>query len=201
MIWREKRILLIILGILLAANTVFFFTYRVQYQQRISALEERQAESEAKLKQARAARISAERQLAGYRQIEHDVAQVYDEQWSTQQARLTRMIAEVQRLAVAANLVPRSYNFDKQDPKAETAVSGTGRKLNIDATEVGISFSVEGTYEQARRLINLLELSNQFVIIDAVSLTSTAGPTLNLNLHVKTIFRNPEPAPTADRQL
>src|SRR5438874_2592741 len=33
MIWREKRILLIVLGLLLAANTVFFFTYRVRYEE------------------------------------------------------------------------------------------------------------------------------------------------------------------------
>ena len=37
MIWREKRVLLIVLGVLLAANTVFFFTYRVQYKNRLQS--------------------------------------------------------------------------------------------------------------------------------------------------------------------
>ena len=31
MIWREHRILLIVLGVLFIANAIFFFTYRVQY--------------------------------------------------------------------------------------------------------------------------------------------------------------------------
>src|SRR5205807_1245036 len=39
MIWREKRILLIVLGVLLLANTIFFFTYRVQYVSRLEDLD------------------------------------------------------------------------------------------------------------------------------------------------------------------
>ena len=35
MIWREKRSLLIVLGLILVGNVVFFLTYRVQYQTRL----------------------------------------------------------------------------------------------------------------------------------------------------------------------
>jgi hypothetical protein len=84
---------------------------------------------------------------------------------------------------------------------------------------------VQGTYQQIRRLINLLELSDQFVIIDAVSLTGTneaatatvvtpggppppaAGPApvastgpLTLTLRLKTIFRNVAPPPGQTNQ-
>jgi len=46
MIWRERRTLLIVLGLLLAANTIFFFTYRVQYEQRLRDLDTRTAQME-----------------------------------------------------------------------------------------------------------------------------------------------------------
>ena len=39
MIWREKRTLLFVLGAALLANAIFFFTYRVQYENRLRALD------------------------------------------------------------------------------------------------------------------------------------------------------------------
>ena len=86
MIWREKRVLLILLALVLAANTMFFFTYRVQYQSRLDTLDERLAQVEGELDQARTARIKAEQTLQSYRKVENDVLQVFNEHWSTQQA-------------------------------------------------------------------------------------------------------------------
>jgi Tfp pilus assembly protein PilO len=203
-IWREKRVLLIVLALLLAANTVFFFTYRVQFQQRLDSLEERRATAENQLEAARAARIRAEQQLASYRKIEVDVRRVYDEYWSTQSERLTPMILEVKRLADASGIVPSTISFSQLAIDAKTiveqgggAASATGaasrRKTPIGVSEVGISFSVNGTYEQARRLINLLELSNQFIIINQLALTSHDAGQLSLTLNVKTLFRDPNP--------
>lgn len=191
MIWREKRILLIILGLLLAANAIFFFTYRVQYQTRLNELDERLATADAQLQTARNSRIQAERQYQSYIQIQSDVKEVFDEHWSTEDARLTLMLAEIKRLGNASNLIPNAYTFDRKQVEA-VAAAGSNRvhKADIGATEVGIGFSVEGTYEQVRRLINLLELSRQFVIIDRVSLTANKGAALTLTLHVKTLFRD-----------
>lgn len=209
MIWREKRILLVVLGLLLAANAVFYFTYRVQYQQRLDALEERREIAESQLEAARIARVNAEQQFASYRKIEVDVRRVYDEVWSTQHARLTPMILEVKRLAVASGIVPATIAFSQTTVDARKITTagvttpGTsattpgatrgGRIRTIGVNEVGITFSVDGTYEQVRRLINLLELSNQFIIVNQLSLASRDGQMLNLSLHVKTLFRDPNP--------
>ncbi|HKO55197.1 MAG TPA: hypothetical protein VJ276_04920, partial [Thermoanaerobaculia bacterium] len=105
MIWKEKRLLLAVLAILLAANTVFFFTYRVQYENRLAALDERLEASKARLAQGRAARIAAERRYANYRRIQTDVQEVYDRHWSTQAERLAPLIVEIKRLALASQLV------------------------------------------------------------------------------------------------
>lgn len=187
MIWREKRILLLVLGVLLAANTVFFFTYRVQYEQRLRDVHARSQESEQRLKRAREARVQAERQYAGYRKVQQDIEEVYNERWSTPFKRLTPLISEVQRLAAASQLVPPSYSFSNTATKSDT----TGA---LNTNVVGITFTVQGNYQQIRRLVNLLELSPQFIIIDTISLSSASEQSLTLNLHVKTLFRDSAPA-------
>lgn len=200
MIWREKRTLLLIIGTLLFANAMFFFTYRVRYQARLDELDARREEAEHELAEARTARLSAERSLQSYRKVENDVQQIFNEHWSTQQKRLTAMIAEVKRLAVASSLQPAAYMFDR----AEAKQSGPRRDI-VGANEVGMSFAVQGTYAQVRRLINLLELSRQFVIVDRINLTASDEETLTLNLHLKTLFRDPHDqtagtaAPTTNR--
>lgn len=198
MIWREKRILLSILGLLLAANTVFFFTYRVQYQSRLDALDARLDEVENELTQARNARERAEQTMAGYKKVEADVVEVFDQHWSTQPRRLTLMIGEVKRLATASSLIPPSYSF--QRGATERVSSGSRRNDKLGASEVGIQFNVQGTYAQVRRLINLLELSRQFMIIESIALAAGDGDTLTLNLQLKTLFRD-EPEPDANNRL
>jgi hypothetical protein len=192
MIWRERRVLLIILGLLLLANAFYFFTYRVSYQSRLQDREEELAQKEAELDQAHTARLTAERTYQSYRQIERDVKQIYDEHWATQTERLTLLIAEVKRLAEASSMTPAAYGFSRV--AVSDADPGHRKRLAIGATEVGITFSVEGTYEQVRRLINLLELSRQFVIIDRISLAAREGQTLTLDLGLKTLFRDEKPA-------
>jgi hypothetical protein len=193
MIWREKRILLIILGILLLANTVFFFTYRVQYESRLRDLDARRDAAKADLEAARRARVGTEQQVAAYRGIERNVRDIYENRWSTENQRLTMMIAEVQRLAKNTNLTPTTFNFAKKE-SGDTAKTATG------ATEMSVSFNVQGTYQQVRSLINQLELSQQFIIIDQIGLTSETGALLNMSIHVKTLFRDSAPPRRARNQ-
>lgn len=192
MIWREKRVLLIVLGVLLLANLVFFFTYRVQYQSRLQSLDDRLSQAEGQLEQARTARIRAEQTYRSYKQIETDVDRIYNQHWATQSERLTAMISEVKRLTVASSLVPTTITFNQSNVLVKKAPVNAPRRVkraSIGATEVSITFGVQGTYEQVRRLINLLELSHQFVIVSQISLSARAGQNLDLSLLVKTLFR------------
>jgi hypothetical protein len=198
MIWREKRNLLIVLAILLAANTMFFFTYRVQYQSRLDTLDTRLAEVESELEQVRNSRIRAEQTLQSYRKVENDVLEVFNEHWNTQQERFTALFSEVMRLAQASSLTPASYSFKRGEAKR---ISIGGPRQNLGANEVSIAFGVQGTYDQARRLINLLELSRQFVIIERISLSSADGQALSLNLQLKTIFRDEQQPGVASNRL
>jgi hypothetical protein len=203
MIWREKRVLLIVLGLLLLANTLFFFTYRVQYVSRLHDLDARQTQSEAQLDQARNARITAEQQLAAYKKVQTDLQVLYNERWSTPMQRLTALIDEVKRLAAASHLQPPAYAFTTGESKQVSTAPST--KGSIGTTTVGIAFTVQGTYEEIRRLINLLELSDQFVIIDSIGLGANGNGTdkvLTLNIRLKTLFKDVRStAPAANRQL
>jgi hypothetical protein len=185
MIWREKRILLIILALVLLANTIFFFTYRVQYQSRLDTLDQRLAQVEGQLEQARTARIRSDETLQSYRKVESDLLRVFNEHWATQPERFTKLFSEVTRLAMASSLVPSSYRFDQGEVKR---ISGGRKSLGLN--EVHIAFGVNGTYEQVRRLINLLELSRQFVIVERIALATSEEQVLSLNLQLKTIFRD-----------
>lgn len=209
MIWREKRVPLAILGILLLANTVFFFTYRVQYQNRLRDLDGRLRASQDRLTQAQRMRQTAQQQLDAYRKVQTDLQNLYNQRWSTQAARFTSLIIEVKRLVVASQLVlPRSASFSRTDAHT-TRETGP-----IDTEVVGINFTVQGTYDQVRRLINLLELSDQFVIIDGIGLAGGNDKALTLNLRLKTLFReppvqtmppfgltSPSPAPARNKRL
>ena len=184
MIWREKRILLIILGFVLLANVLFFLTYRVRYQQRLEDLDSRQTQAQAQLDLAIAHRKAIEAQLAAYAQVRQDIQTIYDQRWSTQKQRLSPIIVETQRLAAASQLNPKAYSFS-QDVQKDASLA---------ATSVHIAFNVQGTYQQVRRLINLIELSDEFMIIDQLSLTSAAeenSGVISLTIRIKTLFREP----------
>jgi len=197
MIWREKRILLLFLAVLLIGNIVFFLTYRVQYQSRLDAMDERLAQAEGQLTKTRQARAVSEAKVQAYKRVEGDIAQVFNEHWSTRPRRLTLLIGEVKRLADASNAIPRTYSFGAND---EVKGANTrGRDVALGANEVSIDFSVDASYDQIRRMINLLELSQQFIIIDGVSLSAGDENKLNLTLKLKTVFRDEEGPAAANR--
>jgi len=202
MIWREKRTLLIILGLLLLGNVVFFLTYRVQYQSRLDEMDQRLAQAEAQLAKSKETRLDAEAAIASYRKVERDVETVLDQHWSTQPRRLTLLIAEVKRLADASNAIPKSYSFNTSatvNEARQRTVRGRSSDKGIGAREVDINFSVQASYDQVRRMINLLELSQQFVIIEQIALSSGEENVLTLTLKLKTLFRDDEPGAAGNR--
>ena len=185
MIWREKRTLLIVLGAILLANAIFFFTYRVQYENRLRALDTRLEQATAELQEARNARIGAERQVSEYRKIQSDVDDIFQRRWSTQSERLTALINDVKQMTAASRLTPPAFSFSRTEAKKTSAADTT-----TGAVTVGMSFTVRGSYQQVRQLINRIELSDQFVIINQIGLSSDSGEELAMNIQLKTLFRD-----------
>jgi hypothetical protein len=185
MIWREKRILLIVLGAILLANAIFFFTYRVQYENRLRALDTRLEEATAELAEARNTRIAGQRQVAEYRKIQRDVDDIFQRRWSTQSERLTALISEVKEMTAASRLTPPTFSFTRTEARKTTATDKTP-----GAVQVGMAFTVRGSYQQVRQLINRIELSDQFVIINQIGLSSESGEQLSMTIQLKTLFRD-----------
>jgi hypothetical protein len=187
MIWREHRILLGVLAALLVANAIFFFTYRVQYEARLSALDARLQQAEDDLQRARNKRIAAEQSVSNYKQVQTDLQMLYNSRWATEPERLTRLYTEIKKRAADSQVaMPRTFSFTQSEDKEMQRSGGVG------TVTVTIVFSAQGTYQQLRRLINSLELSNQFVIIDALSLGSGSSPdNLTVSIRLKTLFREP----------
>src|SRR5438876_12175176 len=145
MIWRERRIPLIVMAVLLLGNIFFFFTYRVQYQSRLHDLDTRQEQAQRRLADAQHARLTAEQQLASYDKVRSDLQMLYDERWSTQAKRFTPLFVEVKKLATASHFDPRSFAFSRAE-----AQGNKSDPANEGNTTVGVAFTVQGSYEQAR---------------------------------------------------
>lgn len=192
MMWREHKIPLIVVAVLLLGNIFFFFTYRVRYQSRLSDLDTRLEDAQRRLQEAQRTRGAAEQQLASYDKVRADLQNLYDERWSTQSRRFTLLFEEVKRLATASKFDPRSFSFSRTE-STQTVSKETG----IGSNTVSVSFTVQGTYEQVRRLINLLELSDQFIIIDGLSLAGSDDKSLSMSIRLKTLFRDPITPKTA----
>jgi hypothetical protein len=187
MIWREHRILLGVLAALLVANAIFFFTYRVQYETRLSAMDARLQQAEGDLLRARSKRIAAEQSVTNYKQVQTDLQTLYNSRWATEPERLTRLYTEIKRLAANSQIgMPRAFSFGRTEDREMQKSGGVG------TVTVTIVFNAQGSYQQLRRLINQLELSNQFVIIDALSIGSGSSPdNLTVSVRLKTLFREP----------
>jgi hypothetical protein len=201
MMWREHKIPLILMTALLLGNIFFFFTYRVQYTTRLSDLDARQEQAQHRLAEAQRARAAAQQQLSSYDRVRADLEALYNERWSTQSARFTRLFEEVKRLATASNFDPRSFAFSRTEMEKGKDAGSAG------STVVNVAFMVQGTYEQVRRLINLIELSDQFMIIDGIALSGgdPADPKmLTMSIRLKTLFHDPQaavPPRRTNRQL
>jgi Tfp pilus assembly protein PilO len=177
----RRKWLMVALGIIFLANVAFFFTYRVRYEERVESLNRSLTDAESQLQRTRERRQKAEDSLAGLRRVDQDIARVYDQHWSTPQQRLTRLLIELRRMETRSQLIPQSTSF-----------ALTEGKKDYGTTEMGISFSVRGNYTRIRQLINLIELSPHFVVIDSINLSDSSeadSDSLTLSLNLKTLFK------------
>src|SRR5258706_10369233 len=151
MIWREKRIWLIVLGIALLADVFVFVTYRVQFQKRIDDVETSREQARMRLAQSQSARLAAQDTFTRYRKVQSDLDALYNTRWATRDERLIPWISEIKRLAEASQLVPRViiYAKDEEKDKEKDTGSGSGssqgpKGKNIGTSSVSIAYSVQG---------------------------------------------------------
>lgn len=101
----------------------------------------------------------------------------YNDRLGPEAERLTKTLSEVQDLARRAGLDPSAFSY----PDDPLQSYGLVRR--------SIVFSVNGTYEELRRFVNFLELSDSFVTLEDVGLSErSSGAELRIALRLSVLF-------------
>jgi Tfp pilus assembly protein PilO len=181
-IWRQRLWIWLPALLFFLANAVAFSIYRFGYAGQVQSLESDIASvREQQLEPLEHKRTVLEDRLKRARAAETEIRRLYDDRFSTRRERLTRATDEVKRLARQAGLNPKSIAY----PQQEIEDYGLVKRSYV--------FSVEGTYPELRSFLNLLELTDSFLTLEAVTLAEESrdeGPELQMNLTLSTLFAN-----------
>jgi hypothetical protein len=158
-IWRQRLWVWAVALAFLIVNCVGLLVYKIAYSDRVKTLQVDVHDQGARLAAARAERQRLEGLLRQVRINRERVWELYDEHFSTRRRRLTGVTAEVKDLARRAGMVPRSIAY----PEEQIQQYGLIKRSFV--------FTVDGTYADLRKLINLLELSDSFLTLEDAGLS------------------------------
>jgi hypothetical protein len=203
-IWRQRLWVWVPALVFFLANATAYTVYRFGFADRVAALQEDLKDERERLEPLQASEKKLRGLLERSRQNEIQIERLYAESFSTREQRLTKSQDEVKSLARKAGLDPKSLSY----PTQQIQQYGLVKRSFI--------FSVEGTYIELRRFINLLELSDSFLTLEQVTLSqgsgsqpaqrgrggavvqpASEGSELRINLTLSTIFANDPNAPNA----
>ena len=157
-IWRQRLWVWATALAFVALNGIGLLVYLFAYSDRVKTLEVDLRDQGKRQADVHAAHLHSEDLLRQARVNRERILQLYDEHFSTRRRRLTGVTAEVKDLAGRAGLVPRSITY----PEEQIQQYGLIKRSFI--------FSVDGTYADLRKFINLLELSDSFLTLEDMSL-------------------------------
>lgn len=178
-IWRLRLWVWLPALLFFLANATAYVVYRFGFADRVESLETNLEESRKSLAPEASKRTHFERLIERSRRNDEDIRRLYEERFSTRSQRLTRITAEVKQLARTAGLNPLSINYGEE--KIE----------DYGLVKRSFAFSVDGTYLELRKFINLLELSESFLTLEEVTLAGDEdeqGPELHIRLILSTLF-------------
>jgi hypothetical protein len=179
-IWRQRLWVWLPALLFFLANATAFSIYRFGYAGTVQSLDASIEEARQQTQPVLDRRAKLERLIQQAHLTDAQIHQLYDERFSTRSQRLTNITSEVKALARKAGLNPRSFSYPQQE------IEGYG------LIKRSFIFSVEGTYGELRQFINLLETSDSFLTLEAVTLSEDqsedGGPELRISLTLSTLF-------------
>jgi Tfp pilus assembly protein PilO len=191
-IWRLRLWVWVPALVFFLANASAYVVYRFGFANRVESLEADLEKKQQELAPLAAKRDRFERLIKRSQLNDIEIHRLYDERFSTRSQRLTRVTAEVKKLARSAGLNPLSITYPQEEIEAYGLVKRS------------FSFAVDGTYLELRKFMNLLELSESFLTLEEVTLAGDEGeqgPELRIRLLISTLFAredgNAETAPPA----
>ncbi|MBZ0112335.1 MAG: hypothetical protein K8J08_07745, partial [Thermoanaerobaculia bacterium] len=164
-----------------AVNLVLLAAHQIVVLVRVAVQDqaiERAAEQLDGLSRSRA-EVEAALDLA--QQTELELVSLRHERFATQSERLTRMMLEVKDLARRSGLsAPNNIRYADVDVE------------DLRLTKKEIQFTVTGTYQDVRSLINLIELSPSFLVLEAIQVGDSDQGRLTVGLTLSTLFEDVE---------
>lgn len=182
-IWRRRVALWLPALVFFLLNVVVLLVYPVRFAGRMEVTADELDRERAVLAELVERRRDLESQRQGIERTRLAVDEMYSERLAPESERLTRIIAEVKDLAARSGLTPPAVSY----PTEPFEEYGLRRR--------GFVFSVEGSYADLRKFINLLELSQTFLTLEEVTLSQSGGSALRIQLRVSTLFSTGDGAP------
>lgn len=187
-LWWERRWLWLPAAIFVLVGLALLLGYELALAGRLGlqagAISSRQEELEEIAKRRRETDALVQRA----RTTRHAIDELYDERLGSEAVRLTAVMIEVKQLARTAGLSGiEAISYDDE----------TVRELPL--TKKSITFSAEGSYEELRGFINLLELSPSFLSLDEIRVHGEEGGRLRLQVRLSTMFLDPDERPAGER--
>ena len=183
-VWRRHLWLWVLPLGFCVLNLLAYSLYRSAFAGKVEILEDRYRQATEQLAAIRDERRMIEQFLDDIEIHQTEVRGLYGNHFQTEPQRFTRVLQEIKSLAEKAGLEPTTLSYPKQ-------VFG-----DHGVVERSIRFSVEGSYEQLRKFINFLELTEHFIALQSVTLGDTSERNmLSINLELSTFFSAREISP------
>lgn len=186
-LWRRRLGLWLPALLFFLVNLVALIVYPLRFAGRVEVTAEELEQERAVVAELVDRRRDLEAQQQAIESTRLAVDELYSERLATESERLTRIIAEVKDLAARSGLTPPSVAY----PTEPLEEYGLRRR--------GFVFSVEGSYADLRKFVNLLELSNTFLTLEEIGLSQGGSGALRIELRVSTLFATRDGVPEGVR--
>ena len=183
--WRRHVVLWSVPLAFCLLNVIGLVVFQGAFAGNVDGLQEVHDEAAKDLETLRTERRRTEDLLQRINGSRENIQKLKTENFGTEAERFTDAIREVKSLARKAGLNPESFSYPQNS-------------LEFGLRQRNFAFSVAGTYEQLRLFINYLELSDQFLTLESITLSEAGdgsnNPKLGIRFDLSTIFLEPRGA-------
>jgi len=180
---REERLkVAVILGIVALLNIVLYVTMNLPRLHRQAVEERRLSEVNHSLSEV-SRRVGTMKDLdQRYEGEQGKVKKFYGDILGTKDARMIRIQREVRAIATSLSMDPETIAYQPEILD------------KVGLIRFGVNVPLQGDYRNLRQFINKIEKSENFLIVDSVTLggAKDGGALLDLNIHLSTFFDAPE---------
>lgn len=181
-IWRQRAWVWVPALVFFLVNLAVWSVYQLGYAANLQLLEAELKGQRSEIETLKGRQAEADELLRRADLNHRRVTELYEDSFSTRKHRQAEITAEVIDLARRAGMSPTAFSFPEEEIQ------------DYHLTKRSFIFSVNGTYLELRKFVNLLELSDSFLTLEDVQLSQDPkGAELRISLRLSTLFKESEP--------